>query len=246
MSGALAGWDYDWALNHSTNKVADRDVRGYLLYQELIDGIHKGLINVFGPSSAAGRDYLEKIQVNDEVRSAKGSMSSFDAKASRELMRLDGGALAIALGGELRREKVESRASELLLSDNINEDWTPGDSQFVKNSRKVWAAYGELNAPFTKQVELQLALRHDHYQKIGGSTNPKIGLRYQPSTDLLLRASAGPGLPCSVHERSLPSDQVRQYPGPARPGVLRRCQQRFWSLRQQLGYPDLLQSQPQT
>ncbi|WIV96175.1 TonB-dependent receptor [Kinneretia aquatilis] len=193
MSGALAGWDYDWALNHSTNKVADRDVRGYLLYQELIDGIHKGLINVFGPSSAAGRDYLEKIQVNDEVRSAKGSMSSFDAKASRELMRLDGGALAIALGGELRREKVESRASELLLSDNINEDWTPGDSQFVKNSRKVWAAYGELNAPFTKQVELQLALRHDHYQKIGGSTNPKIGLRYQPSTDLLLRASAGRG-----------------------------------------------------
>ncbi|PND37215.1 TonB-dependent receptor [Paucibacter aquatile] len=193
MSGALAGWDYDWALNHSTNKVADRDVRGYLLYQELIDGIHKGLINVFGPSSAAGRDYLEKIQVNDEVRSAKGSMSSFDAKASRELMRLDGGALAIAFGGELRREKVESRASELLLSDNINEDWTPGDSQFVKNSRKVWAAYGELNAPFTKQVELQLALRHDHYQKIGGSTNPKIGLRYQPSTDLLLRASAGRG-----------------------------------------------------
>jgi iron complex outermembrane receptor protein len=30
-SGLLAGWDYDAALNHSVNKVSDRDVRGYLI-----------------------------------------------------------------------------------------------------------------------------------------------------------------------------------------------------------------------
>ena len=33
-SGTLGAWDYDAGLNHSINKVSDRDVRGYLLYDQ--------------------------------------------------------------------------------------------------------------------------------------------------------------------------------------------------------------------
>jgi iron complex outermembrane receptor protein len=44
-----------------------------------------------------------------------------------------------------------------------------------------------------KGLEAQLALRHDQYEKIGGSTNPKLGLRWQPSKEWLVRASAGTG-----------------------------------------------------
>jgi iron complex outermembrane receptor protein len=40
---------------------------------------------------------------------------------------------------------------------------------------------------------MQFALRFDHYSEVGNSTNPKIGLRWQPSQALLLRASAGTG-----------------------------------------------------
>ncbi|MEL4178106.1 TonB-dependent receptor [Roseateles sp. PN1] len=193
MEGMLGSWDYGVGLNYSLNKVAERDASGYLLYQELIDGIHSGKVNLFGPSSAAGKAYLDSIQVNDEVRSAQGSMTTLDFKTSGSLLKLGGGDLALALGGELRHESIDSKASELLLSDNINEDWTPGDSQFVKHSRRVWALYGELLAPLTKELELQFALRHDNYEKIGGTTNPKIGIRYQPMKELLLRASAGTG-----------------------------------------------------
>lgn len=192
-SGLLAGWDYDAALNHSVNKVSDRDVRGYLIYDKVIEGALDGTINLFGPQNATGLAYLNSIQINEEVRNARGTMSSLDVKGSKSLAKLAGGDLALALGAELRREEAKSGGSELLLSDNILGDDTPGDSQNTGQSRKVWAVYGEINAPLTKQLELQFALRHDHYDKIGGTTNPKLGLRWTPTTQLLVRASAGTG-----------------------------------------------------
>ena len=192
-SGSLGAWEYDAGFNHSVNKVSDRDVRGYLLYDQLMAGFASGALNPFGPSSAAGKALLANIQVNEEVRSARGTMTALDTKFSRSLGKLAGGDLALALGAELRREHSESAASDLLISDNIQGDATPGDAQFTNQSRRVWAVFGEVNAPITKQLELQAALRHDSYQGIGGNTSPKLGLRYQPSTGVLVRASVGTG-----------------------------------------------------
>jgi iron complex outermembrane receptor protein len=50
-----------------------------------------------------------------------------------------------------------------------------------------------MNAPVTKELELQLAVRHDEYDVVGASTNPKVGLRYVPYKQLLFRGSAGTG-----------------------------------------------------
>lgn len=193
MTGTIGAWDYDWGYNHSVNKVSDRDVRGYLPEDQTLDAYATGLLNPFGPSSAAGLAFLRDNNINQEVRRARGSMDSLDAKMTRSLTRLAGGDLALALGAELRREKSSSAASDLLMTDNILGDRSPGDAQFTNNSRKVWAAYGELLAPITKQWELQLALRHDHYQEVGATTNPKVGLRYAPMNNLTFRASAGTG-----------------------------------------------------
>jgi iron complex outermembrane recepter protein len=55
------------------------------------------------------------------------------------------------------------------------------------------AEYGEVSAPFTKELELQFALRADHYEGVGSTINPKAGLRWTPSKQLLVRASAGTG-----------------------------------------------------
>ncbi len=193
MTGSLGRWDYDWGFNHSVNRVSDRDVRGYLPEDATMAAYADGRLNPFGPSSAEGLAFLRDNNINQEVRRARGTMDSLDAKLTRSLMALGGGDLALALGAELRREKSTSAASDLLISDNILGDSSPGDAQFTNNSRKVWAAYGELLAPITKQWELQFALRHDHYQKIGATTNPKIGLRYAPMDQLTFRASAGTG-----------------------------------------------------
>jgi iron complex outermembrane receptor protein len=192
-SGTFGRFDYDVAFNHSVNTVSDRDTHGYLLYNETLAGIADGRINPFGDSGAAGRAYMDSIQVNDEVRRARGTMDMVDAKLSTVLMPMAGGDLTLAVGAELRRETQNSRISELLVSDNILGDDTPGDGLTLSNSRKMGAAYAEIAAPLTRELEVSAALRYDRYEKVGGSTTPAVRLRYVPSKEVLLRASAGTG-----------------------------------------------------
>ncbi|PKB22223.1 TonB-dependent receptor [Janthinobacterium sp. 64] len=192
-TGTAAGWDYDVGVNHSVNTVRDRDTHGYLLYKELKKGIADGLINPFGPSGAEGKALIDSLQVNDEVRHARGTMDALDFKVSRALMAMGGGDMALAVGGEVRRERTEFRPSELLMSDNINNDDAPEGGKPTSDSRNVQAIYSELLLPFSKQWQAQLSGRYDHYQQVGGALSPKIGLTYMPSKQVLLRASAGKG-----------------------------------------------------
>ena len=192
-TGTAAGWDYDIGVNHSVNTVRDRDTHGYLLYKELKKGIADGLVNPFGPSGAEGKALIDSLQVNDEVRHARGTMDALDFKVSRALMAMGGGDMALAVGGEVRRERTDFRPSELLMSDNINNDDAPEGGKPTSDSRNVQAIYSELLLPFTKQWQAQLSGRYDHYQQVGGALSPKIGLTYMPSKQVLLRASAGKG-----------------------------------------------------
>ena len=193
INGTVGGWDYDTAFNHSVNTVKDRDTHGYLLYNELLEGIADGRINPFGPSSPAGRALIDSIQVNDEVRHARGTLDAFDFKLSRALMPMAGGDLALAIGGEARREKNQFTPSALLLSDNINNDAAPEGGRSTSDSRNVTALYTEVLVPFAKQWEAQVSARYDHYEEVGGAASPKIGLSYRPTEALLLRGSAGRG-----------------------------------------------------
>ena len=193
VTGTVGGWDYDTAYNHSVNTVKDRDTHGYLLYNELLEGIADGRINPFGPSSPEGRALIDSIQVDDVVRRARGTLDAVDVKLSRALMPMAGGDLAVAIGGEARREKNQFTPSTLLLSDNINNDAAPEGGRATSDSRDVAAVYGEVLVPFAKQWEAQLSARYDHYENVGGATSPKIGLTYRPTDALLLRGSAGRG-----------------------------------------------------
>ncbi|MBK7617057.1 MAG: TonB-dependent receptor [Burkholderiales bacterium] len=193
-SGTLGEWDYDAAINHSISKTADTYIDGFVLYNEFISGIEDGTIKLFGSSGDAGKAYLNSIAVRDTTRHSTGTMTAFDAKASRNLMRLSGGPLALALGGEVRRETSKFTPSALLLTNNIYGDSDPLEPiQATQDSRNVQALFAEVLAPFTKELEVQLAARWDHYEKVGGTVNPKLGLRWRPSSTLVLRGSVGKG-----------------------------------------------------
>jgi iron complex outermembrane receptor protein len=199
-TGVVAGWDYDLGLARAENSAVDKYVNGYVLFDKFDAAVRAGIVNPFGPSSAAGIDLINSIKVNDEARKAKGVSTSLDGKISRALATLAGGELALAVGGELRRENQSFRPSALLSSNNIAGDrdstLAAGESPAegpTDNSRKVVSAFTEVNAPFTKELEMQFALRYDRYSEVGSTTNPKVGVRWQPSKAMLLRASAGTG-----------------------------------------------------
>ncbi|MFB9241783.1 TonB-dependent receptor [Massilia antarctica] len=193
VTGIAAGWDYDAAYNHSVNTVKDKDTHGYLLRDQLLAGIADGKINPFGPSGAEGVALLGSIQVNDVVRRARGTVDSLDVKASRSLMTMAGGDLGVAVGAEARRERTDFNPSALLMSDNINNDDAPEGGKATSDQRKVYAVFGELLAPFTRQWQGQLSARYDHYQQVGGALSPKIGMAWTPDKALTVRASAGKG-----------------------------------------------------
>ena len=193
MNGKFGDWDYDTAISQSANTARDFDQRGYVLLDKLLAGIADGRINAFGPSGATGKALYDSIQVNDQSRYARSTMSSFDFKASRALMTMDDGDMNLALGAELRRETNVFRPSALLLSNNINNDPAPEDGRNTRDARNIQGVFAELHAPFAKGWEAQFALRHDEYQNIGGATSPKLGLLYQATPSLLFRSSAASG-----------------------------------------------------
>jgi iron complex outermembrane receptor protein len=192
-NGTFGAWDYEAALNHSTSTVSDRAFHGYLNEAMIDEGLAAGLINPFGPSSADGQALIAQAQITGEVRRATGEMNSVDFKLSRSLMRLGGGDLGLALGGEFRTEKQRYHQSQALADDLILGEISQGPDADFSYSRKVAAVWSELDAPITRELDLQFALRHERYQRTGGATSPKVGLRYQPSSSLVLRASAGAG-----------------------------------------------------
>jgi iron complex outermembrane receptor protein len=193
VNGLLANWDYELAYNHSVSTVSDRNYQGYLNEQMIRDGFAAGTLNPFGPSNSAGLSLYDKAQIRGEVRRAVGTMDSLDFRASRALYALPGGDLALALGGEYRREKQDYHQSEALAKDLILGETSQGPDADFGHSRKVAAAFAEINAPITKELELQAALRYERYQVTGNATSPKLGLKYVPMKELLLRASAGAG-----------------------------------------------------
>ena len=193
MNGTLAKWDLVLAYNHSTSTVSDRDHQGYLNEQMIRDGFANGTLNPFGASSAAGLALYDKAQIRGEVRRAEGTMDSVNFKASRGLFALAGGDLALALGGEFRKEKQTYHQSDALAQDLILGESSQGPAAAFGHSRKVGGVFAEISAPVTKQLEVQAALRYERYQVTGSATSPKLGLKYLPSKALLLRASVGAG-----------------------------------------------------
>ena len=193
LNGTLGNWDYEVALNHSTSTVSDRDYQGYLNEDMIRAGFADGTLNPFGPSGAAGLALYEKAQIRGEVRRAEGTMDSVDFKASRALLPLPGGDLALAVGGEFRREKQTYHQSKELAQDIILGETSQGPEADFGHSRKVAGAFAEISAPVTKELELQAAVRYERYQVTGSATSPKLGLKYVPMKELLLRASVGSG-----------------------------------------------------
>ncbi|WP_349744926.1 TonB-dependent receptor [Roseateles cavernae] len=196
-TGTFGSWDYTVGASHALNKVEDRYVNGYFKFNELLAAVRGGQINPFGASPAASQALIQSLRIDDAARRSEGTTSGLDAKITGTLGQLDGGDIGVAFGAELRRETQKFTPSALLVSNNIGGDRDGSGTSpalvATRNGRNISSAYAEISAPYSKTLEIQAALRADHYQRVGSSVNPKLGLRWQPNKELLVRTSAGTG-----------------------------------------------------
>ncbi len=190
IEGQAAGWDYNAAAVYSANEQQVAYSGSYLYQSRIIAALRSGLINPWGPSGPEGQMLLASTVYTGTPQTADGSTSLINAFASREIMTLPAGPLALAIGAEARAERLSYDWDPAVLTGG-----SPVGEQLkaISGSRTVYALFAELSVPILPKLEAQLAVRYDDYSDFGATTNPKVALRWQPLLSLLLRGSWGTG-----------------------------------------------------
>jgi iron complex outermembrane receptor protein len=189
--GRLEGWDYKAGFvagsSDRTVSAAHNVFDGSLLQQ----GFLNGSINPFSATqNATGQAALDAARLDGTaVRRARTTITGVDAQGSRELMELDGGPLAIALGANALHGTFHDQ--KLAAGQYSTFGYTA--PTLAGDNRNVLSAFAELNAPVTKELTLNGAVRDDHYSDVGNTFNPKLSFRFQPSQEVILRGAASTG-----------------------------------------------------
>ena len=191
FDGLAKGWDYNLGASYNQNSVTESITGGFVSDSAMIDGIANGIINPFGPQSAAGQRLIDANQYHGQYISSVGRVSAIDGRASREVGDWFGaGPSGLAVGGEYRQEKFhQSYAQYAGDLGSLGVDPDAG----VSGDRTVKAVYTELNVPVLDSLELSAAVRHDKYSDFGSTTNPKYSFRYQPIKELVVRGAYSEG-----------------------------------------------------
>ena len=117
------------------------------------------------------------------------SEAAWDAMLTGELGELDAGPVAFALGADLHHERFVMKPSDNLLAGDI---MGVADAR-TDGERTHGAVFAELDLPVSSQFEVQVAGRLDKFPGFQAHLSPKLGLRFQPTRELLLRATAETG-----------------------------------------------------
>jgi iron complex outermembrane receptor protein len=113
--------------------------------------------------------------LNSEVYS---ELTTASLDLSGPIATLPGGDLALAFGGQLRRESIVSNQDHD--SEQENYLFLIGSPDYSAD-RKIGAVYGELSIPLVSGMEVQAAGRFEHYSDVGGSFNPMAGVSWTPA-----------------------------------------------------------------
>jgi iron complex outermembrane receptor protein len=185
------GWDYKTALGYSNNKSDASAIGGYLNEDIIQTGVFNGLINPFGGQTAAGQALIDSAQPGGAVTlTGKSEMTFADFRVSKDLYQMPAGMLSGAFGVEVRNEKASFVATDItaaLPSLGIDPD------SDTSGKRDVWAVFAEVGIPVMKGLDFTVAARYDNYSDFGSTFNPKVGLRFQPMKEMLVRGSYNKG-----------------------------------------------------
>ncbi|MCG2585902.1 TonB-dependent receptor [Massilia sp. TS11] len=221
INSSYANWDWNANYTHSENEQKDIAVSGYMSSDKFEALVKAGSYNPFiiNPNASAT---LAPAVLHENLGTTKSKIDVISAHASRELFAMDGGNAALGLGADFTNQKYDNQPSKLSQGPGPgNPGWTDviiGGStglQALDASRKNWGAFGELQMPVLKNLDVTAAARYDSYEAVqkhntsydvaGNPSNPgeqgtsvskstyKLSLRYQPVKQLMLRASYGTG-----------------------------------------------------
>lgn len=186
VKGMVMGWDVELGVRKTVSQYYEIG-RGFVIQTLAEQAIADGSYPIADPYSA---DPLVLAGFTATVgRDAVWSQRELYASASRELFKMGGGNAAIFVGVENRKEVYAD------IFDSLSEGGvvlgSSGNS--AGGSREVNAIGAELLLPVMKGLEATISARYEKYSDYGSDFSPKVGLAFQATPTLKLRASFGKG-----------------------------------------------------
>jgi iron complex outermembrane recepter protein len=194
--GNLGSWDYNTSYTHSTNKWNQFYKDGWISRNGLSAALDSGTINPFvgvGQQTPAAITAIANAKATGLFQSGLSKLDMVEVRASGEIAKLSSGSILLGVGLDHRKEGNSFTPGKF--AQGIEDGIAGDDSQSVpfNVSRNVTGLFAEVSATLAKGFEVTAALRNDKYSDFGNAGTYKLSARFQPSTQLLIRASVGTG-----------------------------------------------------
>ena len=187
LKGTHFGWDWDTGLTYIKQDSSNTRT-GFLNFPNFTQAINgQGGFGYYriGQNASLNNPGIYGFISPPLTNDVTSETTQFDVKGSRDLMKLDGGQLALAVGYEFRREELDNPGYPgTFTGDIIGLGYSA-----ASGSRNINAVYAELYAPVLKNLELTAALRFDDYSDAGNTTNPKFGVKWTVVPQLVARGT---------------------------------------------------------
>jgi iron complex outermembrane receptor protein len=214
VEGVLSGrWDYKLGLSTAQSKAQSLLGTGYLFTAPLNAALASGQVNPWalqGQSAAGSALRAAARAAGTRLFDGKSTTVQLDGTISGELMKLPAGAISAAVGFDVRKETYAFSNGATTTQPVF---LAPFDPEFPKVSRDIRAVFAEVAVPIVKDLEATLAVRHDDYSDFGGTTNPKVSLKWTPVQQVLLRGSYNTGFRAPSFFQLFTAQTESQVPG---------------------------------
>jgi iron complex outermembrane recepter protein len=195
LEGTIASLDWDVALGQGISKVNNQD-SNYLDDTLFKAAIANGTLDPTSNTNPAA--VVDAIRLTPH-RNGRSVVRFVNGKVAGSLMDLPGGSLGYAVGVQLNKESLRDTPDADQQAGNV---FGSIAQAAVDAKRDLKAAFGELAIPLLKNMEAQIAVRHDQYSGASGTianvqvngakaskTSPKVAIKYRPVSTVAVRAS---------------------------------------------------------
>ena len=183
LTGDVAGWDVTASAGY-TKINTFQNYSNYIDRVALYNAIQSNQWKITGGNSAPLISQVAPRFTADQ----SDELDFAEARASRELMQLPGGALGVAGGVSYIYKNLHAPAGDLISNGIVS-----ANTAFAMGTQNNTAAYVEVVAPVLKSLEIDLSGRYDHFNTYGNSATPKVGFKFTPSDIIGVRGTYARG-----------------------------------------------------
>jgi iron complex outermembrane recepter protein len=181
VKGTAAGWDLDAQVGFMYAKMSDR-ILGYI-EPAVAQADLNNLSYVPGVTTNGAALFAPP-----EVTDPSSTLDVVDFHGARQLFDMRGGPLSLAAGAQYFH-KAQNYSDPPSVISGVQE----GAPAFSVGSQDDTAVFVEVDGKPVRQLEVNAAVRYDHYDTYGGSATPKFGVKYTPVDMFTVRGTWGKG-----------------------------------------------------